>query len=262
MRLPPRGFWDHLEKPVPKTLYHYTSLSTMLAIIESKSLHASNILYLNDSTEFHHARRVIESRVARRLRSANSTLRPALRGLKRLLSDPITNPFYVSSFSKKSDDLSQWRGYAPAGEGVCIGFNSQMLLEAAKNVRADNETGAVFAALGRVISLSTNVDRSFDTFIDIACQNIDVVHDEAVKTVAVDRLVNIAAPFYKHDSFKDESEWRIVISANDSLESNLSIGFKLGKSTLVPFSKSLLDLTLQTIFRRLRWVHLLRWISL
>jgi hypothetical protein len=38
-----------------KTLYHYTSLEGLLGIIESKSIWATNVLYLNDASELNYS---------------------------------------------------------------------------------------------------------------------------------------------------------------------------------------------------------------
>jgi len=37
---------------IPKHLYHYTSQKGLLGILQSKKLWMTNILYLNDSSEF------------------------------------------------------------------------------------------------------------------------------------------------------------------------------------------------------------------
>jgi hypothetical protein len=46
-------FAEHLQRPVPEFLYHYTSQDGLLGIISSASLWATNISYMNDATEFH-----------------------------------------------------------------------------------------------------------------------------------------------------------------------------------------------------------------
>lgn len=36
----------------------------------------------------------------------------------------FTGHTFVSSFSNKDDQLSQWRGYNQKGSGICIGFDT------------------------------------------------------------------------------------------------------------------------------------------
>src|SRR5438876_12190342 len=46
------AFAEHLQKLTPEFLYHYTSQDGLLGIVKSRSLWATNISHLNDSTEF------------------------------------------------------------------------------------------------------------------------------------------------------------------------------------------------------------------
>jgi hypothetical protein len=48
-------------------LYHYTTQEGLLGILESKSLRATWIHYLNDSREFWHAFEVAKEQIDRRL---------------------------------------------------------------------------------------------------------------------------------------------------------------------------------------------------
>lgn len=64
----------------PPILYHYTRLPGLLGIIDSKALWATDIRYLNDETEFHHAVDITRDLLtelkdfARRLRGPRSFL--------------------------------------------------------------------------------------------------------------------------------------------------------------------------------------------
>ena len=57
------AFAEHLEQPIPEFLYHYTSQDGLLGIIESRSLWATNISYMNDATEFGLSVRLIRDRL-------------------------------------------------------------------------------------------------------------------------------------------------------------------------------------------------------
>jgi hypothetical protein len=46
------AFTLHMVQPPPETLYHYTTQDGLLGIIQSRSLWATNVSYMNDSTEF------------------------------------------------------------------------------------------------------------------------------------------------------------------------------------------------------------------
>lgn len=46
-----------------KILYHYTSLEGLMGIIESKSIWATNVLYLNDASELNYSLKLIEEEI-------------------------------------------------------------------------------------------------------------------------------------------------------------------------------------------------------
>src|ERR1043165_5564915 len=46
---------EHGESPSLKVLYHYTSYDSLIKIFAAGSIWASNILYLNDGSEFNYA---------------------------------------------------------------------------------------------------------------------------------------------------------------------------------------------------------------
>ena len=50
--------------------------------------------------------------------------------LKRLenVKEHEFHDIFICSFSRNDDQLSQWRGYCPDGNGFCIGFNTKDLI--------------------------------------------------------------------------------------------------------------------------------------
>ena len=118
----------------PPILYHYTSQDGLFGILESKSIWASKIQYLNDETELNlgvqTATRIIKELL-------QDTPEPIKQKFLNFLSNDVqrierTNVF-VSCFSAVGDLLSQWRGYCPRGIGYSIGFDSGKLEALARN---------------------------------------------------------------------------------------------------------------------------------
>src|SRR5215212_6132402 len=97
---------------LPPILYHYTSQTGLKGMLNTKTIWASEIHYLNDSTEFALALSLARDELAKRLRAAIS---PVDRSRLELLRDTIytieEDHTCVSCFSELDDDLSQWRGY-------------------------------------------------------------------------------------------------------------------------------------------------------
>lgn len=238
MRQAPNGMWRHLEKEPPEILYHYTSLSSMLSIVKSKCFYASNIFYLNDSMEYRHARKLIADRIGQRLEGLSKTReRIAMEWHQKLFTQEQLKPVYVASFSEKSDDLSQWRGYTPVGHGVCMGFDSSALREATHSIHYEAAPTARFGALGKVIYVSENEGPSFDEFIKSVCDHLDIVDGEVVRAVVGEGLANHGTPFYKHRAFKDEAEWRVSLWTQSRFDFQFEVDFRPGASTLIPFTR-------------------------
>ena len=104
----------------PEVVYHYTSIDTMMKIVDSASIWATSISYLNDVSEREHYLRLIRERI------------PVYRQSHSLPDESIFDDFlnesdlgfqsrpFVASFSEEDDSLPQWRSYCPHGNGVAI----------------------------------------------------------------------------------------------------------------------------------------------
>jgi hypothetical protein len=115
-------------KPVPSRLYHYTNAGGLLGIIEHNMLWATHINYLNDASELHYARGLVESALSRHERTADSAnAREFVRRARGMFDVSKTMDVFVSCFCEEGDLLSQWRGYAQAGEGYSIGVDGARL---------------------------------------------------------------------------------------------------------------------------------------
>lgn len=138
---------------IPEVLYHYTSMSNMLSILDSKMFWASDLAYSNDATETVYGRKEVLDGLAERAAEIRRTQAPAGYGDS---GDPIRdydvmhNPEFFAqildtivhreggssrsddsvaygvAFAKNGDQLSQWRGYAPGG--CAIGFEREHLV--------------------------------------------------------------------------------------------------------------------------------------
>jgi len=118
-----------------KILYHYTSIEGLLGIIESKSVWATNVLYLNDASELNYAVGLFKRQILE-FKKKSSNARSVENIFFETLIENIVNlipsdnfGFYVSSFSEEKDLLSQWRGYCPKGIGFSLGFKFNNLIE-------------------------------------------------------------------------------------------------------------------------------------
>lgn len=119
-----------VNKEIPATLWHYTSVQGFHGIVESGSIYATDVRFLNDTDEFVHARKVANKLVAnaREYGPAFYPLRYNLNWVvDQIFGSDFLNPdsaqIFVASFTASEDDLSQWRGYSHSSTGVSIGFD-------------------------------------------------------------------------------------------------------------------------------------------
>lgn len=214
-------------------LYHYTSQRGLFGILSTKSLWATRIQYLNDSTEFTYTIGLWKDEMQSRLQRSGDTEVFAIE-LKNEPKDPFTRvqgvfdrlsriPIHVACFSEVGDELSQWRGYSRNGSGFSIGFDSSQLMRACSEARClmvrciynpqkqRKLVSKLFASLFKrppaVDPKKWYRDRVLD-FIFLAC-------------------------VFKHPSFHQEREWRIV--TQEMPESHPQMRAREGKLTPIPY---------------------------
>ncbi len=118
----------------PETpVYHYTSLASLLSIVESRQIWSSHFASLNDDAEFRYALELVYQLCQQMLKSGampwNTHLGYFLDNFSRLSRPDL----FVFSFSEMPDLLSQWRAYAPGGDGVSIGLDPESVINLANN---------------------------------------------------------------------------------------------------------------------------------
>lgn len=190
----------------PEILYHYTSTEALLQIVKKREIWLSSMSQSNDSLEGKWASKVI----------SDMTENMSLPGKRSWILNEVQKlqnrtDAIALSLSKEPDQLSQWRGYASDGSGVCIGFYSQKLpvvkAENPSNERLDidevlyepnRQKQALEIALGNLEkSVSWHGKRK-----KYYVRNKQT-HKEAM--LELFRRVFVL----KNDAFKEENEWRL-----------------------------------------------------
>ncbi len=121
---------DWFNKPIPETLWHYTSLQGFLGIVKSKGIFATDVRYLNDREEFIHTQSFIDEAICQldEVDENGWTKRKQVKEvLDMMYAGGVLSPKYwqvfVASFSTAEDQLGQWRGYSRRSTGVSLGFD-------------------------------------------------------------------------------------------------------------------------------------------
>ncbi len=219
----------------PEILYHYTDQVGLLGIINSQTMWATKIHYLNDSKEVWHAFNITENEILNRLsQTDDSRVKKKLEALRYKIKTVLGITVYVCSFSERADALSQWRSYVGNQPGFALGFNFDKLKKIAEQNNF-NLHPCIYEQSQQDQRLSELLDSVMETDFDTRRYHIDPNKPQTIFVPKIggdyiDKLVNIA-PLLKHSAFEDEKEWRLV----SKITQNYVIKFRPGKSTVIPY---------------------------
>jgi hypothetical protein len=115
-------------------IYHYTGLSGLMGIVKSGNLFATDIRFLNDTSEsiygLNRIREIIGERVAAEQIKGNYVVSD-LASLARIANNLALHArLFVTCFCRVDNLLSQWRGYGPLG--YSIGFDRKTIEDLAE----------------------------------------------------------------------------------------------------------------------------------
>lgn len=126
-------------------LYHYTSLNTLHAILQNKTIRLTDYRFLNDMQELFFATEKLKKYIqGNPTINEREELLTAVQNIEsgkisksktvgylgdKILISPLLSDtnYYVLSLSNARDNIAMWKMYAP--EGCCMKFNSQKLFE-------------------------------------------------------------------------------------------------------------------------------------
>lgn len=230
------------EKP-SDTLYHYTSLSGLIGIVEESRLRATDIRFFNDAAEMTHTANLLRHAIALRQETSGANLR-LLSQLQEWLADRLTNGhmLYVACFTTNGNLLSQWRSYCPPEKGVSVGFSPTKLLPWA--AQRSFQVGRCVYDPQKQREIAGNILHAIEELAEIRGEITDhsrrhplnSFHD-VFEEVEGD-LIRIAA-LLKHPSFLEEQEWRFVSPVVTNYV-DAPIEYREGASMLIPFVEFLL----------------------
>ncbi|NQY26658.1 MAG: DUF2971 domain-containing protein [Piscirickettsiaceae bacterium] len=233
-------------------LYHYTNLQGLTGIISNQNIWASHCEYLNDASEFKHAFNSIKN-IAEGIYMEDEYLSVFAFHMRQAIDRIGNHDSYITSFSTNPDSLSQWRGYNSAGQGVCIGFNQEIIEEYCKENQHslikclylhNEQEKIIINIINDCLNIFPNLGvsrKSFDTFSsqEMMTYNSDLSDyisngdgaDESTEALCnLCETLNNYAPIMKNNGFHEESEWRIICNNPDK-----NIFFREAPSHLIPY---------------------------
>ena len=209
-------------------VWHYTSIDTLTKICKTLKLRATHHAFLNDYTEIAHGARIISELVEEhksRAPNSDSKVHKAMRQIaqRRKISDDAAklkaiadkiqkcasgndlDSFYIISFSRARDLLSQWRGYAPHS-GCAIGVDKNVLSRAFVDIVPD---------VGECIYWDTPSIEMKTSALIIAeggANFLGLCPEKLAEKIAKKAKRQVA--FTKNTGFSEEEEFRLVFKRN------------------------------------------------
>jgi hypothetical protein len=209
---------DH-QGPPPDHIYHYTTGVGFYGIVDSGTIWATDLEFVNDQQELLHGRVLAASILKEHADtqidllglldpfSVPSLLKSNVEVLK---TPPRFLLAYSAAFSTLKDDLSQWRAYAPQG-----GF--MLKVDTAKLTRLNEAAG--FRLL-RCYYEEKDQRRLVEALRDRVLPDLEAIESnrpdsqQDTRVIAADLRVRATfdtlAAVLKHPSFEAEREWRLV----------------------------------------------------
>ena len=247
-------------QPQPGLVYHYTSLFVMKEVLSKAQMWATDIGYMNDTTELKYGRDEFASRI-RDLRenfgdvyerkqerleqqlatdevvlySENDLVEwtTLLSNFESNIRDSTGGIQFALCFCKKPDLLSQWRSY---GAGGCaLGVETDNIV--------DKSVESVYESSAREVEYGVDrVDEVFRRYRDFLCdpdrRSSEVQERHGGLPVWGELQGDLA--FIKHPDFREEEETRIVFGTNPVFMSvpptSSGISYKVsGSGLLTPY---------------------------
>jgi Protein of unknown function (DUF2971) len=216
-----------VSKVPPDILYHYTSQSGLIGMLNTKKIWASSIHYLNDSKEFALALKLARDELTIRARNATSKL---YSNRFELLHDSIYSIEQVHTcvccFSASGDSLSQWRGYGGGKAGFSVGFSREWFAEVTKTPGL-----TLSPCIYEPAEQQTLIQETLDDFLADNAKAKPDFWDANRSFNNPDKPRTITVLKHAGDYFADEEEWRLV-ARNVSV---FDLKHRPGESMRIPY---------------------------
>lgn len=231
----------------PETLYHYCTTNTFHSIISNNSIRLSSMSLSNDALEGKMVHRAFSE-------LAKSYSTPSdLDGVIPLFLNEINDRYdgLALCLSETGDLLSQWRGYADDGQGFCIGFSSEYLVD----IEQPTDWAEYFdtpVQLRRVLyELADHTREVSDTYLKMLSYVDGLARLNSKRSLANDlqdqlKRENITQALFakasalinslfilKSDAFSEEREWRLISTVVS--ETHQTGEFRPTACNLIPF---------------------------
>ena len=237
---------DGVEQP----LYQYTTAAGLKGIFETEQLWFTDYRFQNDPDEFLYGKQLaLEVLDTFAVAAPNNYAKQLIESVRSILtSDKLGSALHVflACFSRKRDDLGQWRAYGDNGRGFAIGFAPPMF--AIEDPAFQTHIEKIY--LGSVVYDQTEalsrhreaIGWALDDFLAAARLNPHLMKSSVKRDAFLQEMRTslIASPLIwysltaKHQAYRDEDEVRqVLLGAGDDLKPYIQT--RVRGSEIVPY---------------------------
>ena len=240
-------------------LYHYTDQKGLQGILENDCLWATHHRFLNDASECQGALDFFLAidQIYSKEQETSPTYWIALRASLEKLTH-LADPYFVS-FSEEGevsqfsgDRLSQWRGYALNRQGFSLGFEADYLKKLAENLTTDLRLATLLLPCVYDDEVKAKVVKGILQDHAAAFERISqersalsqprtegIIDDPSWRSIFRELQTSFLSytSAFKHEGFKEENEWRLVLYVLDGVSGLNSIEFRVGTFGRTPYIK-------------------------
>ena len=235
-----------------KTLYHYTNLAGLKAIVENQCFFSSNSAYLNDKKEYYYGIDLFKKCIEEKKDKTNDLDGlNIINSIQKELDDKLISNHYVTCFSLDGDLLSQWRAYADDGKGIAIGLDLKKLIDAFQPKA--NGMYIEYSLENQKEIVEKIINTCYDFYLS-QLQVLNTLNEPNLNKIIAQEINEIIDKFvgqFKHNSFSEEKEFRFDLSIDkDYNESEDIISYRTSKNNLlVPYLELKTNYKLEKEFR-------------
>jgi hypothetical protein len=212
------------------TLYHYTNLDGLQAILSTSDIRLTNSLYCNDEAEMLHGLQLARETIAAEQSKATDPMRRSyLDELHRRSMEEKLEPVYICCFCESGEKLSQWRAYGANGTGVSLGFSPG---EFSYITGPDCPPNIGLMRFWKVFYSNATQEKIVRSAINYYPQ-----FEPAAAPLDWARwtweAIQFFVPTFKHDDFREEEEWRLIFTPSPA--ALVPALFRVARGMLIPF---------------------------
>lgn len=220
---------------VQQPLYHYTAAAGLKGIFETEQLWFTDYRFQNDPDEFRYGKELaVKALKTFRAAAQNNYAKQLIESVRSILtSDQMDSALdvFLACFTRKRDDVGQWKTYGDNGRGFAIGFAPRMFAIEDSHFQTHSEKtfcGPVVYDRAKALSRHREaIDWALDEFLKAVSPPPPLMNPSGNKDAFVREMRNslIAQPLIwyaltakKHAYHVEDEVRQVLLGAGDDLQ--------------------------------------------